>query len=87
MLKKVVFQTTREEDSTISKIVERAGVKDRLSLTMDLSACHSNGCPIDFEKLLAFDDFNFYHDIGGIMNNLNRTTGKLEHCFLPRCAK
>lgn len=87
MLKEVSFETTKEESKTISRIVERAGVDERLSLTMDLSACHANGCPLDFEKLLGFEDFSFYHDVYGIRNHINRTTGKLEHCFLPRCAK
>lgn len=87
MLKEVSFETTKEESKTISRIVERACVNERLSLTMDLSACHANGCPLDFEKLLGFEDFSFYHDVWGIRNHINRTTGKLEHCFLPRCAK
>lgn len=87
MLKGISFEATKEEVITISRIVERADIENRLSLTMDLSACHANGCPLDLEKLLAFDDFNFYHDIWGIRRHLNRTTGKLENCFLPRCAK
>jgi len=42
---------------------------------------------LDFEKLLSFDDFNFYHDMFGIHNNLDRNTGKLKNHFVPRCAK
>jgi hypothetical protein len=43
--------------------------------------------PLDFEKLFGFPDFDFAHDIYGIMNRVDRTTGKLTDCFLPRCAK
>ena len=32
------------------------------------------------------DDFNFTHDLDGILSHLNRKTGLLEHCFLPRFA-
>lgn len=63
------------------------GAIDSLSLEMDLSATHANGCPIDFGKLLAFDDFNFIHDVSGIMNKIDRTSGKLTDCFLPRSAR
>lgn len=86
-MKDVSFYTTTGESDLILKIVKRAKTTDRLSLNMDITACHANGCPLDLEKLLAFDDFNFYHDINGISRNINRTTGKLENCFLPRCAK
>lgn len=87
----IQFDTTRAEAELIDKIVDRA-VKmedsiDRLSLDMDLSATNANGCKLDFEKLLDFNDFNFAYDIGGIIQHLNRTTGQLENCFVPRCAK
>jgi hypothetical protein len=59
---------------------------DRLSCVMDLSAVNARE-PLDLQKLSGFDDFNFYHDVDGIKRNLNRLTGNLEHCFLPRCIK
>ena len=57
-----------------------------MEIEMDVTAVHCNGCPLDLEKLLAFDAFNFAHDINGIRRHLNRQTGKLEDFFLPRCA-
>lgn len=57
-----------------------------LALTMDLTAVHANDVKIDFKRLLEADDFNFAHDIVGIQKHLNRETGKLENCFLPRFA-
>lgn len=57
------------------------------SAEMDLSACHANGQPLDFKKLLAFDDGNFGHDVFGIRRHLNRQTGHVEGFFLARCAK
>lgn len=91
-MKEISFNTTKEEDNTISLIVKRA-VKldfievDTLSLQMDLSATHCNGTPLDLEKLLAIDDFNFAHDIYGIMDHIDRTNGQLTRGFLPRCSK
>lgn len=74
----------------IDAIVERAmnGDKklDALNLTMDLSATHKNGNPLDLKKLLVADDFTFNHDVYRIMRHINRETGKLGRGFLPRCA-
>lgn len=77
----------------IRKIVTRAiglygpeVTLDRLSTEMDLSATHANGCPLNFDRLLAFDDFSFMHDITGIYRHLDRETGKLVDFFRPRCA-
>lgn len=63
-------------------------LEDRMSFIMDLSA--ADGCngnlPIDWDRLIEADDFNFMHDIGGIHHHLDRSTGKLEGGFLPRFA-
>ncbi len=85
---------TKEEYMIESKIADRAiamakefGVKyDKLTALMDVSACHCNGCPLKLQELLNADDANFAHDVFGIRANINRETGKLENCFLPRYA-
>jgi hypothetical protein len=59
---------------------------NEMMLIMDLTACHANGCPMDWEKLLAADDFTFVHDLVGIANHIDRETGKIAQGFLPRCA-
>ena len=58
----------------------------KLTVVMDIDACHSNGCPLKLGELLRASDFEFAHDVGGIITNINRETGKLENCFLPRYA-
>jgi len=58
-----------------------------LEAQMDVTACHVNGCPLKLQELLEADDFNFSHDIFGIRRHLNRETGQLENCFLPRFAR
>jgi hypothetical protein len=89
----VSFEVTREEARLISKIVARVQKHDkmtreeRLDLDMDITAVHANGCPLNLEKLLAFDDFNFWHDIRGIQRHIDRNTGTLTRCFVPRCAQ
>jgi hypothetical protein len=60
--------------------------KNKLDLEMDIIATHVSGCKLNLEKFLGFDEFNFYHDIYGIYDNLDRTTGELQNCFLPRCS-
>lgn len=72
-----------------SRAVERAaqfGISlDMLTVQMDVSAVNANGCRLDPQKLLDFDDVNFAHDVAGIYRHIDRDTGKLRDCFLPRC--
>lgn len=67
------------------KLVEIEPPK-KFDLLMDIEAAHSNGCPLQLEKLLESDKTDFMHDINGIRFNINRHTGKLENCFVPRYA-
>ena len=58
----------------------------RMDAIMYIDACHSNGCPLKLQELLEPDDTNFAHDVFGIRRHINRKTGKLENCFVPRYA-
>lgn len=88
------FKVTDSERTAILLIVSRAaklcGFRNdtarKLNLQMDITACHCNGCPLDLDKLLAANDTTFLHDIAGITVAINRSTGQLENCFVPRCA-
>lgn len=79
-------------DENIEQIAERAvrlnSGLDIIKLMLDLAAANgANGnLSIDMAKLLACDDSNFAHDIGGISSNINRATGFLENHFVPRTA-
>jgi hypothetical protein len=53
---------------------------------MDITAAHCNGMTLNLTALLNADDANFAHDIGGIVQHINRQTGELENCFVPRYA-
>lgn len=87
---------TKSENDIILHIARRAvsnfmGGKfskdDRVlqDFIMDISATHLS-TPLRLKDLLYADDFNFCHDVFGIRQNLNRTTGKLER-FVPRFTK
>lgn len=87
------FKTTSAECDLIGQIADRAEQRglihkgySRMTAVMDLTACHANGCPLDFAGLLAAEPLDFTHDICGIARHMNRETGKLGGCFLPRCA-
>ena len=90
----IYWDVTKEDAQTISEIVNRAqklGLKagkefDRLNLVMDLTACHLHGCPLKLKELLATDDFNFAHDVFGIARHIDRGSGALTDCFVPRFA-
>lgn len=88
------MDASRSELKLIADIVSRLNdivgdevPLDRLSLMMDLEACHCNGCPLDLVSLLeAARDYDLVHDVMGIHRHLNRETGKLEDFFRPRYA-
>jgi len=87
----IKFNVSKRETEQIEAIMNRfekdCPTFDRLSFYMDLAATHANGTPLNFESLLAFPDFDFLHDCYGIIDHINRKTGQLEDCFLPRCAR
>lgn len=88
----VNFKVSKFENDLILKIADRAEplyrkVGDKkMALVMDLTACHANGCNLRLDEMLKADDFNFAHDIYGIRRHIDRSTGKLGDCFLPRFA-
>lgn len=88
--------TTRQDFETMSVIANRAlvlyavvgrgRIRDKkLDVMMDIEHAHDD-TPLDLEKFANFDDGNFAHDMLGIRRHMNRQTGELEDCFLPRCA-
>ena len=87
-------QLTPDEHETVMMIANRAErlyfdagqPRDRLSIYMDISAAHE-ACPLRLGELLDADDVNFAHDVGGIGRHLNRDTGQLLDCFVPRFAR
>jgi len=89
--REVSFTVTEVESLLINKIARRAQKcgwdRDTTETRMDLSACHANGCPLDFERLLAADDFNLLHDVCGIARHIDHGTGELMDCFRPRFAR
>lgn len=80
----ISFKTTIKEDG---EFIAAIGQLAKLDLTMDLAACHANGRPLRLADLAAADDFNLAHDVFGIHRHLNRESGALGGCFVPRFAK
>lgn len=73
---------TNKEDM---KLAEGLGFQyDQMAAIMDIDACHNNGNPLKLQKLLDADDFNFAHDVFGIRQHIDRHTGQLLDCFVPR---
>ncbi len=87
----------KQEFEVIAKICDRAEKmrivaasvdprNKRLNLMMDIDNAHKD-VGINLVGLLEADDLNFAHDVIGIQAHMNRSTGKLEDCFVPRYAK
>ena len=89
------FDVTKEEAKFIQAIALRAGnevfngwtTQTTLDTEMDITTVHANGCPLKLEELLMAKPFDFAHDVGGIRKYLDRNTGLLRDCFLPRFAQ
>lgn len=93
---------TKEEAETIVAIAHRlkselAAIGTRpsdlgseiklMDTILNVSACHCNGTPLKLEELLRADAGDFLHDVLGIRRHMDRDTGKLLNCFLPRYAE
>jgi len=98
----IKFKLSSEDMNSILKIILRVCdvvatsdfpniSPDRLArfvkkLHIDIMFCHSNGCQLDLEKLLHSDSENFYQDLSGIFENIDRETGQLKNGFRPQCS-
>ena len=85
--------TGNKEETELEGLIARRAVTmakelglqyDQMTAVMDIDACHNNGNPLKLKELLKADDFNFGHDVFGIRRHINRTTGQLMDCFVPR---
>lgn len=78
----------------IEKIADRAAkcsFYDELNvqkrhIVMDLMATHCNGCKLNLAAMLDGGLLDFAHDLMGILRHLDRDTGGLQDCFVPRFA-
>lgn len=92
MNKPISFKVSPEDATLIAAIERRVGERvardARQDLVMDLTALQANAePPYDLARLLSFPDHDFWHDVGGIRQNLNRETGALDNFFAPRCGR
>jgi hypothetical protein len=93
--RRIAFSKRLDEAAAVADRFERLigrrafAMYERAPFIMDLLA--ADGCngnlPLDWQAFLALDDEQFAHDAGGILAHLNRQTGFLDGCFVPRCAK
>ncbi|MCK5017520.1 MAG: hypothetical protein KAS32_10675 [Candidatus Peribacteraceae bacterium] len=81
-------KATKEELKLFVRIAKRAETTcgTRQAIIMDLQAAHTCGCPLKLTELAEANINDLLHDIHGINQHLNRTTGELEDCFPPRYA-
>ncbi len=88
----IKWATNKEGMKLEEQIAQRAvlmaeglGIQyDQMTAMMDIDACHCNGNPLRLQDLFVADDFNFAHDVLGIRQHIDRHTGQLQNCFVPR---
>ena len=77
---------TKEESSIIEQIATRVSAKypeiDVVDVTMNVSATHLDK-PLRLKELLEADEFDFWHDVTGIAQHLNKDTCKMDDNFIP----
>lgn len=89
------FLVSPDDHKLILQIADRAYEKsqryglglDKLDLAMTVTAVHANGCPLRLADLATADDFNFSHDVVGMIRHIDTNTGRLRNCFVPRFAQ
>lgn len=80
------------QDLKIAKRYEstcrKAGVKPvkRMDTMMTLHFANLDDL-LDYERLLSFPDFDFMHDVIGMLRHMDRSTCKLVGFFSPRCSR
>ena len=81
---------TKAESELVFALAKRAvkllGKGKAVLFEMDILACHTHGCCLKLADLLKAKDGDFLHDVCGINQHIDRDTGKLQDCFLPRYA-
>jgi hypothetical protein len=86
------LRMTDADATQVREVVARAKREvpptwDFMALSVDITMCHLNGCPLDFAKLLASDADTFLHDLCGICAHIDRASGRLLADFKPECAR
>ena len=81
LIRQIVDRATQLLENTNGDPITQA---QRLSLHLDVAACHLNGNPLRLAELLNASEFDLMHDVCGIVRHLDRYTGQLGDCFSPR---
>lgn len=83
-----------EEREAVDRIVTRAVAlyrrgritRERADIMIDISVVHHK-LPLRLLEMAEAPDFDLIHDISGINRHLDRKTGELRDCFVPRFAR
>lgn len=89
---KINFDLSPRDLTLINQIAKRGVVLmaqnniklDYMMVQMDIATCHCNGCPLNLLSFALSDNSDFWSDMSGIGNNINRRTGKLMNNFVPK---
>lgn len=88
------WKVSNADDVLIKAIAQRACAEamklgqyefTEIKISLDLTATHANGCPLDLPAMLDAPYEHLMHDVFGINKYLDHDTGKLKD-FTPRLA-
>ena len=80
-----IYEVSQRADEILSKYENRHLYPDRVTIMMDLDNADKQ-FNLRLDELLNADNYEFTHDVWGIVENIDRTTGKVGNGFVPRFA-
>lgn len=80
-----IYEISVRADNILAKYENRSAYPSRVTIMMDVENADKQ-FNLRLDELLEADDYEFTHDVFGIVSNIDRTTGKVGNLFVPRFA-
>ena len=80
-----IYEISVRADNILNKYENRSAYPSRVTIMMDVENADKQ-FNLRLDELLEADDYEFTHDVFGIVNNIDRRTGKVGNLFVPRFA-
>ena len=82
---KKIYEISLRADNILDKYENRSAYPSRVTIMMDVENADRQ-FNLRLDELLEAEDYEGAHEVFGIVNNIDRTTGKVGNFFVPRFA-
>lgn len=80
-----IYEISLKADLILDGYPNRGGYPDRVTIMMDIDNADKQ-FNLRLDDFLNAEPFDFMHDVCGIVQNIDRETGKIGNLFVPRFA-